>query len=1301
MENSTSAQRPSRISSHPRLGTIALAAVIAVFMATALLAATGDNIADAVLGQIDFSDNGINNPGAASLDSPSQMAVDLTSTPEHLYVVDGSNNRILGWNDATSFVNGQNANIVIGQPDFHTTLCNSGTGLNDVAGLGSDSLCLPGGVAVDRSGNLYVADTSNNRVLEYNQPFAQGIAVGFVANVVFGQGCSFTSTFCAQTAAGLCFPQGVASDSSDNLYVADAGNNRVLEYNQPLAAPTGNGVGDTTADLVFGQGATGTDFATNACVLNSGNATAVGMCNPLSVAVDSSGDLYVGDDGDHRVLEFNQPLATPNVVTGAGDVTADRVFGQGSSGTDFTAALCYDGNSPDASPSADGICNLSGLALDGVGDLFVTDINNSRVLEYLDPLAVGGGSPGAPGSSGDVTADLVFGQGGSFTTATCGGAVGSGIAPSGAVLCQPDGVAVDGAGDVLIADASNSRVLWYANPVSSPPVANRVFGQADLFHNGINNPTAAALEAPQGVAIDSSGGLNRLYVADSGNSRVLGWANAAGFTNGSPADIVIGQPDALSVACNDGVAVGDSSGVGADSLCNPVAVAVDSSGHLYVADYGNSRVLEYNDPFGAGSPFGLSANVVFGQDGSFSGIACDLNKNAPTLNASTMCLPAGLALDTGGDLFVSDFGNNRVIEFNQPLATPNLATGAGDTVADNVFGQKGNLNAGVCNPGTGVPTADSLCGPRGLAVDPMGDLFVADRENARVLEFNKPLAALNPATGAGDTTADRVFGQGSSGTSFTSAICASSAGTPPPSATDMCQPFGISLDSVGNLFVADALSNRLLEYNQPLASLNPASGAGDVTADVVFGQGASGTDFTASVCADSAPGDPAPSANAMCQPKGVALDSIGNLYVADETNNRVLRFDKPIVPFTGPTPTASATATGSTPTVTATATATASGTATATQTASRTATATTSSTATATATATPTATASRTATPTPTASATTTATASNSATATSTSTRTATATRTSTSTSTATATPTPTGTATSTSTVTASSTATSTSTSTATATRTASSTATATSTVTPTATSTATATATQTATATPSASSTATATATSSATSASTTTPTSTVTPTASPTTTATASATQTATATVTATATQTGTATATASSTATGTATTTATATATLTATSTATPTPTPSAVRTPVATVTATPTATATATSTPTATPTATTVPVALKVSPHVLKLGKVVFGNGAVSKPKKVTIANTSRTAPVSFSSIVASGDFAIANGCGATIGPKSKCSVTVTFKPAALGAHSGTLTIRSNANNSPTSVGLTGIGTQPKK
>ena len=93
--------------------------------------------------------------------------------------------------------------------------------------------------------------------------------------------------------------------------------------------------------------------------------------------------------------------------------------------------------------------------------------------------------------------------------------------------------------------------------------------------------------------------------------------------------------------------------------------------------------------------------------------------------------------------------------------------------------------------------------------------------------------------------------------------------------------------------------------------------------------------------------------------------------------------------------------------------------------------------------------------------------------------------------------------------------------------------------------------------------------------------------------------------------------------------------------------------------------------------------------------------MFGNGAVSKPRKITISNKSKITPVTLSSIAASGDFAMVSGCGATIGPKSKCSVSVTFKPTVLGTRGGTLTIRSNANNSPTAVSLTGIGTQAKQ
>jgi len=634
MEKHTTTPKTPRTNSRLRLTVNALIAVVAVFVMALmpLPLISGDNVADGVLGEIDFGHNGINNTNATSLDSPGQMAIDLGSTPTHLYVVDTVNSRVLGWNDATSYANGQAADLEIGQPDFETTLCNSG-------GVSASSLCMPVGVAVDSSGDLYVADTQNNRVLLYDPPFGQGISTGFSASFVIGQNSSFTQNVCAQGSTGLCNPQGVALDPSNMesfiVYVADSGNNRVLEYNLG---------GGATASLVFGQGASGTDFTD----FNCGPASAIGMCTPLSVTVDSLGDLYVGDSGENRVLEFNQPLATPDILIGAGDVTADLVLGQGSTGTDFTDTICYDGNNGDPAPSADGICGSSALALDSTGDLFVTDTGNSRTLEYLEPLATGGGNPGTPGTDGDVTADNVFGQGGSFITGVCGGTAASGIPPAGSVLCLPDGVTVDALNDVFVADTSNNRVLKYVSPESSPPVASLVLGEMDLVHGGVNNPTAAALQQPSGVAIDSNSTPNHLYVADSVNNRILGWANAAGFANDQPADIVIGQPDALSINCKDGTAGGDTGGVGPDSLCNPVDVAVDGSGNLYVADASDDRVLEYPTPFAGSSPeFGLSATQVWGQ-ADFTHTLC--NFGSGTLNGMSLCFPEGVTVDTLGDL---------------------------------------------------------------------------------------------------------------------------------------------------------------------------------------------------------------------------------------------------------------------------------------------------------------------------------------------------------------------------------------------------------------------------------------------------------------------------------------------------------------------------------------------------------------------------------------------------------------------------------------------------------------------------
>src|SRR5206468_9593666 len=134
--------------------------------------------------------------------------------------------------------NADPADLVIGQPDFFSFACNNG-------GVRANSLCSPRGVALDGAGNLYVADTDNRRVLEYDTPFTSGTT----ADRVFGQGGSFTSNLCNNgglSANSLCSPRHVALDGAGNLYVADTDNNRVLEYDTPLNS-------GTTADRVFGR----------------------------------------------------------------------------------------------------------------------------------------------------------------------------------------------------------------------------------------------------------------------------------------------------------------------------------------------------------------------------------------------------------------------------------------------------------------------------------------------------------------------------------------------------------------------------------------------------------------------------------------------------------------------------------------------------------------------------------------------------------------------------------------------------------------------------------------------------------------------------------------------------------------------------------------------------------------------------------------------------------------------------------------------------------------------------------------
>ncbi|MFZ0244129.1 MAG: hypothetical protein WAL68_00455, partial [Candidatus Binatus sp.] len=936
-----------------RIGAIAIFGVFALVAATLLIAGTpgspDDTTADIELGQVDFAHSMGNFGGPPAQESPQAAVVDSAG---HLYVVDEASNRVLGWSSASSFTNGEPADLVIGQPDFYSSGHNDGTLAGDVNGEGPDSLFLPQAVAVDADKNLYVADTDNSRVLEYAAPFAacgSFPCVGAPASLVFGTcGGGFTGDNCvAISADSLGEPEGVALDSNGNLYVSDEGNDRVLEYYAPFTGGTHAGTpgysGDTTADVVFGQDGSFTTYSCNDGT-DAGDVSGLGpdsLCSPGGIAVDASNNLYVVDYSESRVLEYDYPFTggshsgTPGY---SGDTTADAVFGQDGS---FTTGGCYNGtNAGDVDGDGpDSLCSPEGVAVDTLGNVYIADTQDSRVLEYNTPFNAASGETGA----GDTNADLVFGQDGSFTNTSQNEGTDAGdlygLGPDS--LSYPTGVAVDSSNNLYVADSGNYRVLEYNRvpaATSTNTTADRELGQIDLMHGIFNFGGPSALLGPEGVAVDSSG---HVYVTDYGNNRVLGWHNAAALTNGAAADLVIGQPDFYTNVYE---------GTGAGTFSGPSGIAVDpSSGNLYIADSNDARVLEFNQPFAGftGSPItGLSASLVFGQGGSFTANYCN---NLASATADTLCYPQAVAFDDSGNLYVSDYINNRVLEYYAPFTggshsgTPGYS---GDTTADIVFGQGGLFTTNTCSNG-GV-SADSLCEPEGLALDASSNLYVADVNPSRVLEYLAPFTG-GTHTGtpgySGDTTADLVFGQDGS---FTTSSCngGTDAGDVNGLGPDsLCYPTGVALDAFGNLYAIDQGNNRALDY-MALFTGGSHSGtpgySGDTTADQVFGTCGS---FTGSSCSGI-------SADSLNFPTGAAVDTGNNLYVADTSDNRVLEYYNPLsLPTQTATPTPTSTSTSGTPTATATATATKTATATATSTGGTpTATATATKTATATAT---------------------------------------------------------------------------------------------------------------------------------------------------------------------------------------------------------------------------------------------------------------------------------------------------------------------------------------------------------------
>jgi uncharacterized protein (TIGR03437 family) len=535
---------------------------------------------------------------------------------------------------------------------------------------------------------------------------------------------------------------------------------------------------------------------------NSPGASASLLNKPRSVAVDGGGNLWVADTGNHRVVRFS--AATLDSPT---PPSADTVIGQ----KDFLSSSANRGS---GGVTASGFDTPTGLAFDAQGNLYVADFNNTRVLKFSSPLGP---------NAADPAASAVIGQS-NFTTRAIP------LQPSNSTLAGPTGVSVDGSGSLYVAVPSDNRVLVFSTATIASGAQN-VLGQANFSANTANAgvfPQASpnTLSGPADVKLDPNGNV---YVADAGNNRVLL------FPSGSKtATMAWGQSSFSANGPNQ---------IKPTSLNSPAMMAIDYSQEpyaLYISDSANHRILVWKDSvqFRNGDP----ADFAIGQPDLRSGFANVDTRGSSSPSSTSLSSPQGIVVqqDTG-ILFVADSGNNRILRFPRPVSQ------VGRITPDAVIGQvdfTSSVSAAI--------SASSLKAPSGLAFGPDGDLFVADTGNNRVVEF-----------GAGNQLAAiRVYGQ----PSFTSGVAPAQV-----SAQTLIAPQGIFVDAAFNLYVADTGANRVVIFPN-----TQAAPSGGMAAAFVIGQ----TRF------DSTSGG----STVLRGPTDLAVDLSGNIYVADAGNNRVLEF---------------------------------------------------------------------------------------------------------------------------------------------------------------------------------------------------------------------------------------------------------------------------------------------------------------------------------------------------------------------------------------------------------------------------
>ena len=578
-----------------------------------------------------------------------------------------------------------------------TTVAGGGAPVGDGQPATSAVLVNPNDVAVDGSGNLFVADSLHNRVRRVDA------GTGLIATVAGDGSAGFGGDGGPATAAQIDYPSSVAVDGSGNLFVADSNNDRVRKVDAATGViTTVAGGGDPPDGLGDGGPATDARF------------------HPSAIAASPAGDVFIADVSAGRVRKVD--AATGVITTMAGTGPAEFSAGDGGPATEAQVPFPEDVNldpagnvyidtvianrirrvdaatgiittvagtdeagfSGDGGPATSATLDFPlGVAADGSGNVVISDYQNNR-LRRVSPSGI---------------IDTVAGDG-------TAGFVGDGGTARSARIFSPIGVAYDAAGNVFFADSGNDRI----RKIDTAGVITTVAG------GGVGDglpATSALLSSPRGLVTDAAGNL---LVADCGNHRVRR-IDASGIIStlaggGSPANGVGDGGAATSAAlrCPSGLAVAGPAGAGASAA--PAST-------VFVADCAANRVRRI-DPSGVITTVAGTGAAGFAGDG------------AAATKAKLSC-PSDVALDAGGNLLVADETNHRVRRID-------AATGKISTVAGN-----GTVGFGVDGV---VATKTSLTRPQGVALDPGGNLLITDRY-ARVRRVDASTARISTVAGEG------------------------------------------------------------------------------------------------------------------------------------------------------------------------------------------------------------------------------------------------------------------------------------------------------------------------------------------------------------------------------------------------------------------------------------------------------------------------------------------------------------------------------------------------------------------------